>query len=287
MRAQERVGRARNPNGEILSMHHGVFRVLAIVLALPVWVAAGASSRAEDFIGYFYGTWAGLPGADIRVQFSQDGSAYRDRLCIETKGLPRWLTHFRFDGISEGQVTDGGDSSPSRFDVNYDIENRRNARISLQFLDGERGVVAERTHADSTRKPPLPEVYRRNVIDPITAIGIVRQKLRLATERQGLTFDFPAFDGARRFEVTGGVVSVGGPDHLISLAFTLTPIAGFHSEATDDPNPDDTPRPVEVTFTDDARLLPVSFRVPVVYLPFVARFGHTCKSFDTCDEDGG
>lgn len=268
-------------------MHHAVFRALALALALPVWVAAGVPSRADDFIGYFNATWAGLPGANIRVQFSQAGAAYRDRLCIETKGLPRWLTHFRFDGVSEGRVTDGGDASPSRFDVNYDLESRRNSRISLQFVGKGGDAVAERTPDDSTRKPPLPEVYRRNVIDPITAIGIVRQKLRMVAAKEGLTFDLPAFDGARRFQVTGGVVSVGGPDHLIRLAFTLTPIAGFHGEATDDPNPDDMPRPVEVSFTDDARLLPVLFRVPVVYFPFVARFDHTCKSFDTCDEDGG
>jgi hypothetical protein len=259
--------------------------VHALALSLALALAGACRCEAEDFIAYYSGTWAGLPGADIRVEFSDAGDRYRNHVIIQTKGLPRWFTHFRFDGIGEGKILGDGGVMPSRFDVDYDVDNRRNARISLNFSAQSGAQVAERTPADSNRKPPLPEIYRRNVIDPISAVWLIRERLRKATDRRGMTFDLPAFDGARRFQVTGGVVSAGGPDHLVEVALTLIPVAGFHGEATDDPNPDDTPRPVQVTLTDDARLLPVQLRVPVVYFPFVARFGHLCASFDTCNQD--
>jgi hypothetical protein len=259
--------------------------VVALAAALAVWLVGAVPGHAEDFIAYYSATWAGLPGADIRVEFSETTDSYSNRLLIQTKGLPRWFTHFRFNGIGEGKITGNGTAVPTRFDVTYDVDARRNAHIGLQFVAKEGALVAERTPADTNRKPPLPEIYRRNVVDPISAIWLVRQKLLAAKVRQGMSFDVPAFDGARRFQVTGEVVSAGRPDHLVKLALTLIPIAGFHGEATDDPNPDDTPRPVEVELTDDSRLLPVLFRVPVVYFPFVARFGHLCKDFDSCEED--
>lgn len=259
--------------------------VQALAWALALWLAGACRGEAEDFIAYYSGTWAGLPGADIRVEFSDTGDTYRNHAIIQTKGLPRWFTHFRFDGVSEGRILRDGSLAPSRFDVEYDVDDRRKARISLKFMAENGAQVAERTPADTNRKPPLPEMYRRNVIDPISAVWLIRDKLRKAAVRRGMTFDLPAFDGARRFQVTGGVVSAGGPDHLVEVALTLMPVAGFHGEATDDPNPDDTPRPVHVTLTDDARLLPVQLRVPVVYFPFVARFGHFCASFDACNQD--
>jgi hypothetical protein len=257
----------------------------ALALILLLCLAGAGPSAADDFIAYYSGTWAGLPGADIRVRFADVGDTYRYHVVIQTKGLPRWFTHFRFDGLSQGKIAANGDAIPGSFAVNYDVDDARNRQISLNFVPESTGLVAERTPADNIRKPPLPETFRRNVIDPLTAIWLIRRKLLAAPSRRDVTFDLPAFDGARRFQVVGRVVSTGGADHLVQVALTLMPIAGFHGEATEDTNPDDTPRPVEVTLTDDAQLLPLQLRVPVVYLPFVARFRHNCASFDACSAD--
>jgi len=60
----------------------------------------------------------------------------------------------------------------------------------------------------------------------------------------------------------------------------LVPIAGF--KGGDDDDPDDAPRPMDVTFTNDAAVMPVSIRVSVAYLPLVVRFQHRCDSFAAC-----
>jgi hypothetical protein len=153
----------------------------------------------------------------------------------------------------------------------------------MRFIGHDGAVIAERDATDTSRRPALPDRYRRDVVDPISALAAIRHALLHHPPRD---FTVPVYDGARRFEVLVHVVSAGGKEPTIRLLLTLRPIAGFKGETSDEGDPDDAPRPVEAVFTDDANLLPISMRVTVWYLPLVVRFDHFCKSFDSCGKGG-
>jgi hypothetical protein len=250
---------------------------LLMVIAAPSGVAA-----ADENIAFYRATWAGLPAAEMRLAFSEGGSGYRDEIHIETKGLARLFTKFRGGAVAEGRLGDDGSAAPSRYDALYDLRKRHDSRISMRFVGGLGGVMAERTPADTSHKPPLEEAYRRNVADPLSALASIRQVLRVKPPKAGSQFKIPVYDGSRRFDVAARIVSVGGDDNLVQVKLTLTPIAGFKGGSSDDGDPDDAPRPVDITFTNDAALLPVSIRVSIAYLPLVVRFQHRCDTFAAC-----
>ena len=90
------------------------------------------------------------------------------------------------------------------------------------------------------------------------------------------------FDNARRFDVAVRVVSVGGDEDTIRLHLTLKPIAGFKGETSEDGDPDSAPRPVDLTLSNDSRLLPLSLQVSIAYLPISLRLDHVCASLASC-----
>ncbi len=66
------------------------------------------------------------------------------------------------------------------------------------------------------------------------------------------------------------------------VALSLHPIAGFKGESSDVGDPDDAPRPVALTLTDDPLLLPTSIMVRVFSLPLVVRLDHFCIASAPC-----
>jgi Protein of unknown function (DUF3108) len=258
-------------------------RVMALAGALLMMIVAPAgAASADEVIAFYRATWAGLPAAEMRLALSDGGSGYRDEIHIETKGLARLFTKFRGGAVAEGRLGDDGTAAPSRYDAQYDLRKRHDSRISMRFVGGHGAVVAERSPADTSHKPPLEEAYRRNVADPLSALASIRHVLRVTPPKPGRQFKIPVYDGSRRFDVAAKVVSVGGEDNLVQVKLTLTPIAGFKGGSSDDGDPDDAPRPVDIAFTNDAALVPVLIRVSIAYLPLVVRFQHRCETFAAC-----
>jgi len=256
---------------------------MAFAGALLVMIMAPAgAARADEVIAFYRATWAGLPAAEMRLAFSDGSSGYRDEIHIETKGLARLFTKFRGGAVAEGRLGDDGSAAPSRYDALYDLRKRRDSRISMRFVGSRGAVIAERTPADTSHKPPLDEPYRRNVTDPLSALASIRHALKVKPPKPGTQFKIPVYDGSRRFDVAVRVVSVGGNDNLVQVKLTLVPIAGFKGGSSEDGDPDDAPRPMDVTFTNDAAIVPVSIRVSIAYLPLVVRFQHRCDTFAAC-----
>jgi hypothetical protein len=95
----------------------------------------------------------------------------------------------------------------------------------------------------------------------------------------------PVYDGARRFDVLGRVMPKSSPaDGTLRAELTLRPIAGFRGETSEDGDPDDAPRKVDLVVTDDARALPLSITVPVFFMPLVIRFEELCPTAAACSE---
>lgn len=252
-------------------------------LALAATSAAGAGAgRADEIIAFYRASWAGLPAAEVRLKFSQSGEHYHDEVHIETKGLSRWITRFRGDAASEGRFATGGAAAPSHYEARYDLRKWHDVRVSMSFVARDGATVAERSAEENRRKPPLAERYRQNVLDPISAVVAIRERLRAGLPAPGSRFSVPVYDGARRFDVAVEVEPAEDGKKDIRLKLVLRPIAGFKGASGEDGDPDNSPRPAEATFSGDGRLVPLSLSVSVVFLPLVVRFDHFCASYADC-----
>lgn len=243
-------------------------RRLATALLL---VALAAPAHGRTLEARYVATWAGLPAGQITMRLEDDGSTYRGRLDMKTEGLPRWFTRFKGSAVSEGRLAPDGTAHPLRYDALYDLRKRKNKLNSLRFVATPEGVVAERGPGDTSKKPPIDEQFRRGVVDPLSALIAVRHRIQTGRLGADGRFVVPVFDGSRRFDAEGRVARRDGRVHVDLL---LKPIAGFREDKPDeDEDPEDTPRPVEIEFTDDAALLPVRLEVSIAWFPAVVRLG--------------
>jgi hypothetical protein len=264
--------------------HRPPVRRLVSTLAIALVTAAGrpGGGHAEPLVALYEAFWAGLPAARIRLEIAKSDSGYHDGIAIATLGLPRLVTRFRGTAAAEGRLGPGGLAEPERYDAFYDLRKRRDSRISMRFVARGGAVVAERGAGDTSRKPPLAEIYRRDAVDPLTALERIREALRAALRAGRGSFTVPVYDGARRFDLNGQVLAKPGDDGGLPVALTLHPIAGFKGESSDDGDPGSAPRPARLTLSNDARLLPLSVEVPVWSLPLVVRLDHLCSARQPC-----
>lgn len=160
-----RAGNRPPPIGETLT---AAARLLTCVVAAVILGVTGA--RADDAILLYRATWGGLPAAQIRVIAHTSASAYRIEIAIASEGLPNLVTHFRATAIVDGRLTAGQPPLPERFDANYDLRKRKDSKLRMTFVARGVAIVAERGAEDTSRKKVLAEGFRRNVIDPLSAL---------------------------------------------------------------------------------------------------------------------
>jgi hypothetical protein len=261
--------------------------IWAVAAVLPAVLRS--SAQADEVAALYQAYWAGMPAGEIRLTLRDDPAAYRDEIAIGSVGLARLLSRFRATAVSAGRLTAELAPAPLRYDAAYDLRKRRDRRLSMEFvprggdvqptaLSGA-AVIADRGAADTSRKPPLAERFRTNVLDPLSALTAIRQELRRGN--RGL-FPIPVYDGARRFDVIVRVLSKRDGDTALHLELTLAPIAGFKGETSEDGDPDTAPRPVALTLSDDRRLMPLSMSVSLGYLPLVVQLSRVCGAAGPC-----
>jgi hypothetical protein len=271
------------PDTEIVAHHRPQSRRqlrCALGIALLLATVTTRQAAADDIVAVYTAFWAGLPAADIRLKLG-GGPGYHDEIEIATQGLPHLFTRFRATASAEGRRTADRPAEPSHYLAVYDLRKRRDRRISMQFVSRTGGSIAERAPDDTSRKPPLAEAFRKNAVDPLSALERIRAALR-APERDG-SFRIPVYDGARRFDIVGRVLPKADPtDGIIRAELTLRPIAGFKGETSEDGDPDDAPRKVELSMTDDTRMVPLSIKVPIFFMPLVVQLQRVCTAPDPC-----
>jgi hypothetical protein len=258
-----------------------------VAWAVILMLAGPASSPAAEMLPvlHYSASWAGLPAAQIDLALGPTGSHYRPEIDIRTEGLPRWFTNFSGDATSEGELDPDGSARPSRYDALYTLRKNHGKRVALRVVDQDGGRLTLRGPEDTSTKPPLAETYRRNVLDPLSALAAIRHFLATHGHDVGGTFSLPVFDGARRFDVLGKIVpSEAAPEDgpVIQLLLSLRPIAGFKGETSEDGDPDSAPRPVDLRLSDDDKLLPLYMRVHIAFLPLVVRFERLCPALGAC-----
>jgi Protein of unknown function (DUF3108) len=258
-------------------------RQLGCILGIALLLAA-ASIRpavADDIVAVYAAFWAGLPAAKIRLKLRDGGPAYHDEIEIETQGLPHFFTRFRANALAEGRFAANSPAEPTRYLAVYDLRKRHDSRVSMQFVNRAGAAIAERGPDDTSRKPPLGEPFRKNAVDPLSALERIRAALRAPIP--GGAFTIPVYDGARRFDIAGHVLPRKNPsDGILRAELTLRPIAGFKGETSEDGDPDDAPRKVELTVTDDMRMIPLSISVPVFFMPLMIQLQRLCAAREDC-----
>ena len=222
--------------------------------------------------------WAGLPAGEIQLSMRDEATAYHDRIEIRSEGLPHLATRFRGTATSEGRVA-AERPAPARYDAAYDLRKSKNRRLSMRFDLRGGAVVADRGADDTSKKPPLAERFRTNVLDPLSALTAIRDELRRGNRG---SFSVPVYDGARRFDVVAKVLPKPAGDRVLRLELTLSPIAGFKGETSEDGDPDNAPRPVSLTMSDDPRLMPLSMSTSLFYLPLLVQLTHSCDNATPC-----
>jgi len=249
--------------------------------AVLLWLAAAScrAAGAEELSALYQVYWAGLPAGEIRLTWRDDPGAYHDEIAIRSEGLPRLATRFRGSATGEGRLVPGRLPAPLRYEAVYDLRKSRDKRLSMRFTAHRDVAVAERGPADTSKKPPLAESFRSNVLDPLSALTAIRHQLRQGNRG---SFTVPVYDGARRFDVLVRLKPKRGAEPVLDLALTLAPIAGFKGETSDDGDPDNAPRPVALTISDDQRLMPLSMSVSLYYLPLVIDLRRWCDTAATC-----
>ena len=246
-------------------------------------LSLAASARADDIVAVYAAYWAGLPAGEIQIRLHDGAAAYHDEIEIRTTGLPALITRLRGTGIAEGRLAAGKPAEPSQYDAIYDLWKRRNSHISMRFVTRAGVVVAERGPDDTSRKPPLAEKFRSNAVDPVTAFEHVRAALRAPQRSAHSSFTIPVYDGARRFDILGHILpKKDAGEGILRVELTLRAIAGFKGESSEDGDPDDAPRKVDLLVTDDGRMMPLSITVPVFFMPLVVQFVHFCASPEAC-----
>jgi hypothetical protein len=253
----------------------------ALAIALLLAAACVRQSHAEAVVAVYSAFWAGLPAAQIRLKLQDGGANYRDEIEIQTEGLAHLVTGFRATALAEGRLAADRPAQPSHYRAVYDLRKRRDKRVGMRFVNRAEASIAERTPDDTSQKPALAEAFRKNTVDPLSAIERIRGALR--ARRPGGSFVIPVYDGARRFDIVGSVLPKGDPpDGTLRAQLTLRPIAGFKGETSEDGDPDDAPRKVELIVTDDTQMVPLSITVPVFFMPLVVRLHHLCEAPQDC-----
>jgi hypothetical protein len=189
------------------------------------------------------------------------------------------LSKFRGTAVADGKLAAGWTPVPARFDADYDLRKRKNRKLRMAFVARAGAAIAERGPDDTSRKSVLAEEFRRNVVDPLTALAAIQAALR----RGETGFTVPVYDGARRFDTIVKVLPRDPNEKGIQLALTLKAIAGFKGETSDEGDPDDAPRPASLTLSDDARLIPLALSVPIWFLPLDVTLVRVCDDKAACD----
>jgi hypothetical protein len=251
-----------------------VFRGAAGLFAALVLSCFAGAKAAEPLSLRYSATWGGGAAADIRLHLEDNGGAFRNRLDIETVGLARLLSGFRASATSAGR-TASDDVMPLAFDATYDSKKKRDKRVKLNFvLDGD-GSLAEEGPENTGDDPLLPELFRRDVIDPLSCITVIRRLVRERSIDRARGFAIAVYDGKRRFDVEGSVAAVEtlrwgrSKVEAMTLRLLLRPVAGFDGEGDDGYKPDANTREVIITVTNDARAVPLRMSVAIAYVPAV------------------
>jgi len=251
------------------------FRIGATGLSCLAGLALLAGvARAEPVMLRYAAAWAGLPAGEVHLRFDDSGQGYLTAIDIDTHGLPQLLTHFRARSESRGGWLADAIPQPEAYDVAYDLR-RKHKVVALRYAPSGEGQLARRSAGDTSTHPELPELMRRDTVDPLAMLTEIR---RLAGRglKPGERFLIAVYDGKRRIDVEGHRAMAADPGTL-RIRLLARPLAGFRTPHSDEEDPEDSPRPAEIVLSDDQRLIPLNASVSIAHLPLTITLIADCS----------
>ena len=200
--------------------------------------------------------------AEAKARFEWSDTDYRIGGTVHTVGFTNWLTAYRGDTLSQGQLVDGRFSPIMH--RNFGSFRGKDRLTEITYSGQDTANVSVEPAPDWSELTPLPDDPGAGTLDPMSTVFAVAFSMRNGAECQGT---YPVFDGRRRYDVTvepapARDLEAAGYSIFTGLAETCTVsefkrIGGFrkqHSDYTD------TIRKREAHV---ARLTPKGIPVPV------------------------
>src|SRR3954447_18628774 len=166
-------------------------RLFGAAVAAGLILVAAAGAFGAETAGLYQAYWAGLPAGDIRLVLRDDPTGYRNEIAIRSEGLAWLFTKFRGTAVAEGRFADGP-PAPEHYEAHYDLRKARGKRQTMRFISRAGAVFADRGPDDTSQKPPLADQFRKNVLDPLSALTAIRHELRRGNRD---LFTVPVYDG--------------------------------------------------------------------------------------------
>ena len=149
--------------------------VLFSVLALAGTEGLALGAKAETLL--FDASWGGMDAADIAFVAEQRDGRYHGHLTIRTTGIARFLTGIDIDADGWGTVTAGGfkpaSYSQSSRSSRIETQDRRGfprRELSAVTTRNEERILQKLDARDIEPPPPVGDVLRRGVLDPVTGL---------------------------------------------------------------------------------------------------------------------
>ncbi|HSE79076.1 MAG TPA: DUF3108 domain-containing protein [Alphaproteobacteria bacterium] len=246
--------------------------------------AQGVPADAASVAGRYDAHWGGAPVGTIVVGLADTGHAFANVIDIRATGLARALTDFSARAESAGAYDSVRGPLPSHYSATYDLRRRKGKQLSIDFRPvGSAGSLAVPANAEAAAR--MPAALRSDVLDPLTAVLVIRRTIRAGGLASGSRFRVPIFDGKRRFDAEGTVLGFGSAVvdgkrvPMIDIAVLLRPVAIAKLERDDE---DDIEREARLRFTADHNALPLRLSVDIAYVPLTIELAETCDDFAAC-----
>jgi Protein of unknown function (DUF3108) len=171
---------------------------LGLVVLLADVSAAAARSAAKFDAAYTATLW-GIPIGRVSWTIEIDGDRFSAAASGETSGLARIFSYGHGVAASHG-VTAEKRAVASDFDVSYALAESSD-RIRILFRGGKAKEYLSHPPKPDPNRVPLTEAYRKNVVDPMTALLIRVPGEGTVLEPSACERKIHVFDGHMRYDL--------------------------------------------------------------------------------------
>jgi len=256
---------------------------LIILLTLSCQVRADEALTAVNFKGVYEFGFEGLMFGRAGFEIEQDAKHYNAAADIMSGGIAKLFIHH--SSHTTTVATGSNYNYPSIvYESNYHT-NKKQRYVKLTYKGGELAEEKIVPPENPERRPPVPQAQKKDAADLLTFILRMRLGLIDAMKQNKQTYNVKAYDGRRLMEIDFTVL---GRKHLrgsddktaIAVAVRRKLLAGYTPSELADYDPKEPT--LTIYFTDDAKLIPVRFEVPMMIGMLSANLVKECGAGESC-----